>query len=117
MKAGGAKACPCAESTQRGLPAGASLREHRMTRAVVRGTLYSIVCRPCTAAFQGACLLSPANIAHIFQRPFAQPRGGVAGPGRGSEKWAERTNEAIVASVRELAGVSRLGIVKKKRNK
>ena len=36
MKAGGAKACPCAESTQRGLPAGASLREHRMTRAVVQ---------------------------------------------------------------------------------
>ena len=30
---------------------------------------------------------------------------------------AERTNAAIDGSVRELAGVSRLGIVKKKRNK
>ena len=30
---------------------------------------------------------------------------------------AEKTNAAIDASVRELAGVSRLGIVKKKRNK
>ena len=34
-----------------------------------------------------------------------------------ARRAAERTNAAIDASVRELAGVSRLGIVKKKRNK
>ena len=36
---------------------------------------------------------------------------------RPRRRAAERTNAAIDASVRELAGVSRLGIVKKNRNK
>ena len=42
-------------------------------------------------------------ISHLLVRP--------------RRRAAERTNAAIDASVRELAGVSRLGIVKKKRNK
>lgn len=45
----------------------------------------------------------PMPISHFLVRP--------------RRRAAERTNAAIDASVRELAGVSRLGIVKKKRNK
>ena len=45
----------------------------------------------------------PMPISHFLVRP--------------RRRAAERTNAAINASVRELAGVSRLGIVKKKRNK
>ena len=45
----------------------------------------------------------PMPISHFLVRP--------------RRRAAERTNAAINASVRELAGVSRLGIVKKNRNK
>ena len=45
----------------------------------------------------------PMPISHFLVRP--------------RRRAAERTNAAIDASVRELAGVSRLGIVKKNRNK
>ena len=45
----------------------------------------------------------PMPISHFLVRP--------------RRRAAEKTNAAIDASVRELAGVSRLGIVKKKRNK
>ena len=46
--------------------------------------------------------------------PPAVPMPSLVRPRR---RAAERTNAAIDASVRELAGVSRLGIVKKNRNK
>ena len=45
----------------------------------------------------------PMPISHFLVRP--------------RRRAAEKTNAAIDASVRELAGVSRLGIVKKKRKK